>query len=142
MTQFGKVLSGDTLVPTRVSKNGYQQTVPGFMGGSDVPSSPVIKDTAGTRLFDYRIEHAGVTKISVWRSKNSLDPVNAVDGVVPEGETPDYSNIKWVFMGEIILTDGKEELEQSLLGELSRSRYIKIDVVRGAPILLAHDYGI
>ena len=142
MTQFGKVLSGDQLLPARMTKDGYQQTVPGFVGGSDAPSSPVIKDTAGTRLFDYRIEHDGCTKISIWRSKNSLDPVNAVNGVVPEGESPDYSNIKWKYMGEMILCEGEEELPQLLLNELSRSRYIKIDVVRGAPIILAHDYGI
>lgn len=134
-----------TLKQTRQTDKGFQCVAKGFSGASVTPTSPIIVDQVGNDLADMQIEHLGASKLEFWRSINSSDPVNFDTdlGKVPDGETPDHSNLKWRYIATLILgEEGTTEIPDDVLKVLSKSRYAKIEKVRGVEITLLHAYAV
>ena len=115
--------------------------VPGFVSAEIVLTSPLYIEMAGVTTL--RIQHDGNTVLDIWRSINALNPVNwdEILGGVPEGESPDYSNLEFEYVGEYRLKKNETEIPAGFIQEMRGSRVGKLEVVSGADISLGLPYG-
>jgi len=138
VTIKGSVLLGENF---KAGRDGSLQTSPGFMGVSEVPQSPVIVDTQGSKLDAIELEYTGASRVELWRSTTSNDPVNQAALASGAETVPDYSEVKWRYVGELNISDeGTYKVTPTVLQELSRGRYIKIEKTHGKELEYVHIY--
>lgn len=154
MPHHGQVPSSNgqliKLVNARQGADGSFSFVPGMIGGSKAPSSPVILDLLGGSIRSLVFDMKGSATIEAWRSINQPDPVNqdAIDAArtdgLPEDDwpAPDFSNVEWILESTWTMENkGLHAFPLSLLSKLSASRYIKFTKRWGAVITMVHGQG-
>lgn len=115
---------------------------PNHVGGTQVPASPVVFDLRGAGLRALALRTEGSARIEFWRSANSPDPVNQAALDAGTSTIPDYSNVQWLFVSDLSVSDpGLHDVPENLLASLNRARYAKIDKTHGAPVTEVHAYG-
>ena len=104
---------------------------PGVVGGTQVPTSPVVYDMIGGVFQEMTLQTEGACRIEWMASINSVDAADE-----------DFSNIQWTLIGTQLVPDaGRHKVPSDILRKASSSRYIKMDPVSGASVLLLDAYG-
>lgn len=135
MQQPRKGLLGVNRLP-----DGSISTVGGFIEGSLEESSPIIIDSRGTGL-GIIIESLGAATLRFCRSINNSNPANQAALEAGSTQTPDYSNIRFMFVDFMYIPEpGLWDVLDHILTSCSKRRYTRITRKSGASIL-AHTYG-